>query len=164
MFHVFQVVSRGFSWNSSKFQNRHREEARNFPMSLRLYVKLQHTWVESSEFFQVPRHLYYKIEIGGIMHEWKRHKFLLLFSGARTRDSCVWGSRAIHSATGAEICAFFIHSLPPPLSLFNRFCELSVILLIYTIYEDSHFWVPDPINTVMLGIFISPTPYMGESL
>ena len=40
MFHVFQVVSLGFSRNFSKFYNLHREEARNFPMSLRLYKQL----------------------------------------------------------------------------------------------------------------------------
>ena len=33
------------------------------------------------------------------MNEWKMRKFLLLFSGARTRDSYVRGSHAIHSAT-----------------------------------------------------------------
>ena len=40
--HVSCLSSRisiiGFSRNSSKFQNLHREEARNFPMPLRLYV------------------------------------------------------------------------------------------------------------------------------
>ena len=41
MFRVFQVVSLGFSWNSSKFQNLHRKEARNFPMFLRLYKELE---------------------------------------------------------------------------------------------------------------------------
>jgi len=35
------------------------------------------------------------------MNEWKRHKFLLLFGGATTRDSCVQGSRVIHSAPEA---------------------------------------------------------------
>ena len=59
MFHVFQVVSLGFSRNSSKFQNLYREEAWNFPMSLRLYEELESIWMESSDFFQDPRHLYY---------------------------------------------------------------------------------------------------------
>ena len=49
MFHVFQVVSLGFSRNFSKFQNLHREEVRNFPISLSLYKKLEPIWVESSE-------------------------------------------------------------------------------------------------------------------
>ena len=68
------------------------------------------------------------------MNEWKMHKFLLLFSGARTRDSCVRGSHAIHSATGVHkeqkfVPFSFIHN--PPLSLFNRFCELSALLLLH---------------------------------
>ena len=50
-------VSLGSSRNFSKFQNLQRKEARNFPMSLRIYEQLQPIWVESSEFFQVPRHL-----------------------------------------------------------------------------------------------------------
>ena len=60
MFHAFQIVSQGFSWNSSKFQNLHREDARNFLMSPRLYEELEPVWVESSEFFQVTCHLYRK--------------------------------------------------------------------------------------------------------
>ena len=39
---------------------------------------------------------------GGIMTEGKIQKFLLLFSGIRTRDSCVRDPHAIHSAT--EVC------------------------------------------------------------
>ena len=53
----FQVVSLGFSWNSSKFQNLRREEAWNFPMFLGLYKELEPIWVESSEFFIVLGHL-----------------------------------------------------------------------------------------------------------
>ena len=49
-------MSLGFSRNSCKFQNLRREEARNFPMSLRLYKELQPIWVEISEFFLVPGH------------------------------------------------------------------------------------------------------------
>ena len=75
------------------------------------------------------------------MNEWKRHKFLLLFSGARTRDSCVhtlvaewiaWlpctqESRVLAPLKRSRnLCLF--HSFIIPLSLFNRFCELSVIL------------------------------------
>jgi len=49
MFHVFQVVSLSFSLNSSKFQNLRREQARNFPMSPKLYThkELEPIWGKS---------------------------------------------------------------------------------------------------------------------
>ena len=59
MSHVFQVVSRGFSRNSSKFQNLHREMARIFPKYLRLYKEVEPIRMESLEFFQVPGYPYY---------------------------------------------------------------------------------------------------------
>ena len=34
----------------------------------------------------------------------------------------------------------------------------------YTIYDDSHFQVPDPILGVMFRISFSPTTYMGVTL
>ena len=40
-----------------------------------------------------------RIVIGIIMIEWKRHKFLLPFRGARTHDSDVRGCHAMHSVT-----------------------------------------------------------------
>ena len=43
---------------SSKPQNLYREEAGNFLRSLSLHREPQPIWVESSEFFQVPEHLY----------------------------------------------------------------------------------------------------------
>ena len=58
MFHVFQIVSLGFSRNYSKFQNLHKEGAGNFLMSPRLYKELEPIWGESLEFFQVPERLW----------------------------------------------------------------------------------------------------------
>ena len=56
MFHVFRIVSLDFSRDSSETQNLYKEEARNFPMSLRLYKEPQPIWVESPEFFKVLGH------------------------------------------------------------------------------------------------------------
>ena len=58
MYHVFQVLPLDFSRNFSKPKGVYREEARNFPKSLRLYEEPQPIWMESSEFFQVPGYLY----------------------------------------------------------------------------------------------------------
>ena len=61
MFPVFQGASLGLSQNSSKFQNLHREEARNFFKSrgsLEFLQVPEPIRRESSDFFQVPGHLY----------------------------------------------------------------------------------------------------------
>ena len=64
-------------------------------------------------------------------YEWMRNaQIFALFSETRTHDSCVQGSHAIHSAT--EMYSY------SPISIFNRFCKLSAILLSSCLYP---FWI-----------------------
>ena len=54
MFHVFQVVSLGFSRNSSKFQNLHREDTRNYSKSQGIYIGRKLHKTTRTSLFQVP--------------------------------------------------------------------------------------------------------------
>ena len=91
------------------------------------------------------------------MNEWTRHKFRLLFSGARTRDSCLRGSHTIHSATNAQCFA-----LPNTRVYKWGSSELFQFLGPYRekgIYDDSHlaslFQVPQPYISSYSFIFSS---------
>ena len=50
-----------------------------------------------------PKHGYNREGGGEIMNEWKRHKFLLLFSGTKTHDYCIWATEV-----GKNLRVFFI--------------------------------------------------------